>query len=490
MFLESAQVFPFKSVNSPQKVNIEDELTVFVGMNEAGKTVFLQALVKSNDATKAAKFDPIQDYPRKDLPKFLRQSKENSKHTEQVTKLTYKLTDEEVSRMNSELGTKVSKGFGFSVNHYYDNSRTISISVDEASVLNSLSKTEGLSTDLVSAMKKAKSVREVPDAIRALAHSEQDKKFLAEIDKRVKDTQWPSVVEAEAWSWLEPRVPKFLYFSDYDVLPSKMNLQDLATKVEQSKSDPAHLKSDHRAVLALLRMADISVADFTKSGGYEELKAKIEGVSISITDQIMEFWKQNEDLEVEVDIKPDPTDSAPYNNGPNLYLRIKNRRHRGVSTPFQQRSRGFIWFFSFLVWFDSVQHQINTSTDQNLILLLDEPALALHALAQADFLRYIDTLSEKHQVMFTTHSPFMVHSDRLDQVRVVEDKLNEGTVISDNVSNSNERTIFPLQAALGWTMAQNLFISERNLIVEGPSELLYLKSISAILETSGRTSLD
>src|SRR5207253_372115 len=151
----------------------------------------------------------------------------------------------------------------------------------------------------------------------------------------------------------------------------------------------------------------------------------------------------------------------------NLYLRIKNRRHRGVSTPFQQRSRGFIWFFSFLVWFDSVQHQLQLETNgepAELILLLDEPGLALHALAQADFLRYIDELARKHQVLYTTHSPFMVHSDRLHQVRVVEDKVKVGTVISDNVSGSDPRTIFPLQAALGWTIAQNLFISERNLL--------------------------
>ena len=84
-------------------------------------------------------------------------------------------------------------------------------------------------------------------------------------------------------------------------------------------------------------MADIEIEDFASPGGYETLKAKIEGVSINLTDQIMEFWKQNEDLEVEIDIKPDPDDQPPYNNGPNLYLRIKNRRHRGVSTPFRQR---------------------------------------------------------------------------------------------------------------------------------------------------------
>jgi hypothetical protein len=83
----------------------------------------------------------------------------------------------------------------------------------------------------------------------------------------------------------------------------------------------------------------------------------------------------------------------------------------------------------------------------------------------------------------------MVHSDRLHQIRVVEDKVKVGTVISDNVSGSDPRTIFPLQAALGWTIAQNLFISERNLLVEGPSDLIYLKAVSTALEAKGRVAL-
>jgi len=67
MFLISAKVESFKSINTPQTVLIDDEVTVLVGMNEAGKTVFLKALEKSNDAQGLAKFDPVSDYPRKGL---------------------------------------------------------------------------------------------------------------------------------------------------------------------------------------------------------------------------------------------------------------------------------------------------------------------------------------------------------------------------------------------------------------------------------------
>src|SRR4029079_9891780 len=139
-----------------------------------------------------------------------------------------------------------------------------------------------------------------------------------------------------------------------------------------------------------------------------------------------------------------------------------------------------IWFFSFLVWFDSVQHQMEVSEEKRgpgIVLLLDEPGLSLHALAQNDFLKYIDHLSKKHQVIYTTHSPFMIHSDRLMQVRLVEDRKEVGTVISENAYASDPRTIFPLKAALGWTIAQNLFISQRNLLVEGTSDMIFLEAV-------------
>ncbi len=483
MILVSAKIGPFRSMNTVQSIDIDPEVTVFVGMNEAGKTVILKALEKSADALQQEAFDVVEDYPRKDLTSY---QKKHKTEPAAVTELTYGLDDDEIASINSELGTTIPNGFRFSVIHKYDGKRTINISLDEGPVAAAIA--QSFSTDAAAALSGVKTLREIPAKLEVAELTTSDQVVLDSVKARIKATAWPKVIEHEVWSLLDADIPKFLYFSDYDLLPGKMNLAELSQRVEQAKSDPKALHPKHRSVLALLRMADVAVTDFAAPGGYEELKAKIEGVSINLTDQVMEFWKQNEDLEVEVDIKADPTDEAPYSNGSNLYLRIKNRRHRGVSTPFDQRSRGFIWFFSFLVWFDSVQHQLDPSgktAGKRLILLLDEPGLALHALAQADFLRYIDRLSIDHQVLYTTHSPFMVNSDRLHQVRLVEDRKVEGTVVSDNIMGADKRTIFPLQAALGWTIAQNLFISERNLLVEGPSELNYLQAVSALLEADG-----
>lgn len=443
MKLVTANVGPFRSINEPQEVSIDPEVTVIVGMNEAGKTVFLKALHKSNDALGKEKFNVTDDYPRKDLSGYRRHHDERP---DKVVELTYEPTDAQINKANMTLGTEIPKGFKFSISNNYKNIVTVSINVSDGPALKKLAANSSLSGEVKEILQTENEIR---NALKKLlmvnTENEADKTIIESFTKRVATADespgWPQICGYEAYHHFAPFIPKFLYFSDYDLLPGKLNLNDLKQRVKAATNDPVNaykqIEPKHQAVIALLRMADVDLEDFENGTPYEELKSQIEAVSISLTDQVLEFWKQNEDLEVEIDIRPDPSDAAPFNSGPNIYLRIKNRRHRGVSTPFDQRSRGFIWFFSFLVWFDSVQHQIDPSgrdSEKSLILLLDEPALALHALAQTDFLKYIDNLSEDHQVIYTTHSPFMVHSDRLHQVRVAEDKIKLGTVISDNLS--------------------------------------------------------
>jgi predicted ATP-dependent endonuclease of OLD family len=126
-----------------------------------------------------------------------------------------------------------------------------------------------------------------------------------------------------------------------------------------------------------------------------------------------------------------------------------------------------------------------------LILLLDEPGLGLHAAAQGDLLRFIDQrLAPDHQVIYTTHSPFLVNPTKIERARTVEDKDGEGTKISKEVLSVSRDTLFPLQASLGYHLAQTLFIGEDNLIVEGPSDFLYLEILSNYLRDKGRTALD
>ncbi len=191
-----------------------------------------------------------------------------------------------------------------------------------------------------------------------------------------------------------------------------------------------------------------------------------------------------------------PGDDAPFNAGKVLRTRIRNEHHE-VTVPFDVRSTGFVWFYSFLVYFS----QVRNNYKGEVFILLDEPGLSLHGMAQADLLRYMNAeLRAAHQIIYTTHLPFMIDSDNFQAVRTVEDVLREengrvvevlGTKVGEKDALSRDKdTLFPLQGKMGFELSQTLFIGKHTLIVEGMSDLHYLKIFSDYLRSKNRVYLD
>jgi hypothetical protein len=174
--------------------------------------------------------------------------------------------------------------------------------------------------------------------------------------------------------------------------------------------------------------------------------------------------------------------------------RIVNTR-TNLSLNFEERSTGFIWFFSFLVWYSDVRRRHG----ENLVILLDDPGLGLHAKAQWDLLRYIhERLAPYYQVLYATHSPFMIDPDRIPWVRTVEEvaqdtpeggSLSMGTKVGDEALSTDHDTLLPLQASVGYRIVQDLDGGRRLLLVEKPSDVIYLQWFAARLREKGRTGL-
>jgi hypothetical protein len=135
-----------------------------------------------------------------------------------------------------------------------------------------------------------------------------------------------------------------------------------------------------------------------------------------------------------------------------------------------------------------------------LVILLDDPGFGLHAKAQEDLLQYIsEELEPYYQVVYTTHSPFMLDARKLRRARTVEDVVGRsddgrekymGTKVGDRSLSTDADTLVPMQAALGYEITQTLFAGENILLVERPSDLLYLRWFSERLAQKGRTALD
>jgi hypothetical protein len=152
---------------------------------------------------------------------------------------------------------------------------------------------------------------------------------------------------------LKDGLPRFMYFSHYDRMDGQIRLDTF--KARKAGQQQPVVDSGEQVFIDFLEYAGTSVDEIMGATTYEGLNARCEAASNSITAQLLEYWTQNPDLEIEVRVtKAEPNDKPPFNQGVIARARVKNNLHK-VSVPFSERSAGFIWFFSFLVKFAQVQ---------------------------------------------------------------------------------------------------------------------------------------
>jgi hypothetical protein len=296
---------------------------------------------------------------------------------------------------------------------------------------------------------------------------------------------------ASVQTTLERLLPKFLYFSKCNIMNGRLSIDDLIKNQERGK-----LSGPERVFLALLDLVGTRPQHLTSIENSEELIADLEAASAPITDKISRYWSQNTSLRVIFQLHAGKLqDPPPFDKGQILQTRVLNTRHN-LTLNFDERSTGFVWFFSFLVWFS----QVRRTFGDNLFVLLDDPGIGLHAKAQEDLLRYISLELEPHyQAIYTTHSPFMVDPNNLERARTVEDvvaksdhgeELYLGTKVGDKAFSTDADTLIPLQVALGYELSRSMVKGQKTLLVESPVEVLYLNWFSKRLNGKGRAGLD
>jgi len=453
MKITRARVINYRSIDDSSWVNLED-VTALVGKNESGKTAFLQAIRKINSIAGEDDKFVIRDFPRKGYIKYKKIHEENPCT---VAKAEFELSQKEVSEIEANFGEGVLASNKVIVGKNYKNERIWEVDVSESVPAIDRTFTSSFSPAPVS----------VIGAIPANTESE----ILSPVAKKIAD------------DFLERWLPKFVYFDNYSTMRGKISISDLKKRTaEGGPFDDAD-----RTFMSLLTLSGVSLEELEEDLGYEDVKVELESASITITDEIFEYWRQNRQLKVQFDLsQADPRDPAPMNEGKILHVRIENARHR-VTVSFDDRSKGFVWFFSFLSYFSHLEE----TEAGDLVILLDEPGTALHAMAQKDFLRFMDErLAPQCQVIYTTHSPFMVDLEKLNRVRTVQDMDGIGTVVSDDAVGNDHETVFPLQMALGWQMAQTLFLAPHCLMVNSASDLIYLQTLGDLSASSGADRID
>lgn len=487
MLLRKARVTNFKIVEDSNEFTL-DRVTCLIGKNESGKTAILDALYRLNPyEAELSAYDKVEEYPRR----YLLEYDERHRGREAcVVTTTWELDDADIRAIEKVLGAGTVASREVEVYKRYQDKGTIwSISIDEGRVIEHIVDAAGLYPEEAERARRYRTVAEfkkyLHTKLAAALTSERENRALDRIHALRDHDPRKAAVSAL-------RLPTFLYFSDYDLMSGTVALEDL---LQRKVNSPTHLFPGETIFLAFLNFVGTSLEEISSIQRFEPLKARLEAASNKITHEMFEYWSQNRGLRVLFSLDAaQPADPPPLNHGSILHTRIYNPLHE-VSVNFDDRSRGFVWFFSFLVLFS----QVRKSCGKNVIILLDEPGLSLHAKAQADLLRYIDErLKRDYQVIYTTHSPFMVDPKNLTGVRTVEDVMVEdgtgrvhtvGSKVSDFVCTTDRDTIFPLQGALGYEISQRLSAAEYSLIVQWPSDLLYLTGFSEALKNRGRVHL-
>lgn len=484
MKLIKVQVTKFRNFLDSTPVQIQDDITCLVGKNESGKTAFLQALYFLNPARSNAKFSIPDHYPAW-LEKV---DRSNGEVLESVTAISadFELSDQEIESIEARFGPgsitskiiQLQRDYSGKLNHQIVIDETVVVKKALTGIVFPVSaETHASEAETIIALRNLiqelneNGAKEAEESCKALEQA------LKEILAGAKDDD----LEDAVWKIIEPYFPCFFYYNTYSVLPYSVDIKKILNSNESGLDDK---QLTARALLKLAAAEDV----YLLNTDYERRKRELENVANAITADVLKYWSQNQELRVQPDITQK---TIQQSNGQStvideLKIRVWDDRHL-LSLPFDQHSTGFQWFFSFLAAFSEYE---NKKTP--VVILLDEPALGLHARAQADFLRFIEErLAKKWQVLYTTHSPFMIQPGHLERVRLVEDRGKEGgSKITCEVMTTDPDTLFPLQGALGYDLAQHLFIAPHNLIVEGTSDFTFLSLLSDFLAQTGKKSLD
>ena len=191
-------------------------------------------------------------------------------------------------------------------------------------------------------------------------------------------------------------LPKIMYFETIQVIKDRVEMDDLLSDGKDTQTE--------RNLLKIGGVEDIPQIFEDSTRG----RRIAEEASREVTRRIREVWTQEPSLEIKLRV-----------NGKLLYIDFTDAT-RVYDTP-KTRSRGFLWYLSFYINFIAAT---NEGKVNEYLFLFDEPGVHLHPSGQKDLTSLLDELSGKNQLIYTSHSPFMINRDFPARVRVVEKDPN------------------------------------------------------------------
>lgn len=290
------------------------------------------------------------------------------------------------------------------------------------------------------------------------------KKITIELDDEIKQEFTLLIKELKKNKWIDilPKY-KFIYFNSFiDVLNDQLSISEIDNSIQAQN---------------VLQIGSINIEELKEAceNNEQEELDYIENTYIDVvTKKFKKIFKQV-DPNFKLKIRVDTTEKR-------ILFLTHDKTSPKKSLSISQRSDGFRWYLSIYL---TLYEYIEKSTDYNYVLLIDEPNLYLHATAQKDLLDRIFKEEFKDiQILYTTHSPYMIDGDNLFTIRIIE--KDEQTIIyntpQDYIKSSETNvevdTITPLLTSLELCVSTNMTFgsNDRILLVEGVQDVYILKA--------------
>lgn len=463
MLLIKYKVNKFRSIKGTEWIDI-DQWACFVGVNESGKTNLLLPLWKFNPADKATKIDLLHDYPRDEYSEL--DEKNSGLEKEPFIETLFELNDQEIELFETYYSEKAIK------------TEVAEEEDTEKEEKPNIQKSEKCGFEKYLLIKK-----DYQENFYIYISNEEGEEKSEEIEDKVGEDIFKKICEA---------IPRFVYYSEYGNLDSDLYLphvKDNLIRIAQLSGKERMKARTLKILFSYLKLNPDQIMELgqenspdnnpkqkspavieKESRNKQERYAKLDSAGSRLTKQFQDWWSQGNYI---------------FNfNADGHYFRIfVSDNERPEKIELESRSKGLQWFFSFFLVFLAESED----NHKNCILLLDEPGLSLHPNAQIDLIRFFNQLSEKNQLIYTTHLPFLVDHNNLDKVKAVYTEKGL-TKASNDISKADKerKAIQPVNAAIGITASQSLLVGCEIVIVEGTSDQFYLTLIKNHLISKGK----
>ncbi len=501
MRLRKFRVRAFRCIHDSGEIKVGD-LAAFVGRNESGKTTILQALTLLNKDQRVSELD-LCDEMTEELKSEIRiaegEFELNQNETELIKEKFPQLDDiKAISIFRTNKINEIQYDFG-----------EIKIGDGEDESLQSWENATTKVMNFVNSIPEHIRVQIVPaffegpapkdkDVFRSELATFNNRLYVLAAEEQQVISEWKEIY-SEMISMSEQLIvgnterdalenfikdnlhPRFVYFSDYKKILGNINLNEYLKEARSVGEGIEFLEEFDRAetVKNLFYLAELDVEELERlQNSPSKLIKLLNNASKRLTQKLSPAWK-GEPIHVEL----------RFNPGNIMSVVISDVHRDGTITNtglLNRRAEGFKWTFSFIVNFAAETQRAEL---KEAILLLDEPARNLHPTQQRGISDLLMDLAGSNQVLYATHSPFMIFDYSPGSLLVVElDRRRHLSKIYYDYWNADDLTLTPILYGLSRGLVESIVDREIGtnsrpvIIVETMSDTMYLNSFDKFLQ--------